>query len=651
MKKTLASMLVLLVTLAPRPVRGQDRPFLLDGLVVTASPTPRAADVVGRSVTVLDGTELRARGLVRVTDALRNVPGVAVVRAGSFGAATSVFLRGGESDYVQVLVDGVQVNQPGGAFDFASLTLVNVERIEIVRGPASSLFGSDAVAGVIHIITRTGRGAPRGALALRGGSYGRVDMSAGVSGGGDRAGWAVGVEHLRSQGILPLNNRSRSSTMSGNVRLAPDERTRAQVSVRWTDRAYHFPTDASGGITDENSFTFGEETTVGLSLSRRLMDALELRGGIGVYRSDAGTDDRPDGPADTLGYFAFSSLDHVRRATVDGRLNLRTSRGVMTAGIEVEEQEMRSSSESLSQWGATPGRSQNERRNRAAFVHWTGELGPLSHALGGRIEDNQRFGRSGSWNAEVAWRPFPSTRIRASAGRSVKEPTFYENFAEGFVTGNPDLTPEVGRSWDLGFDQSVAGDRVDLRIGYFSQRFRDLIQYTSTPSTPGGPNYFNVARARARGVELGGGLRVGTVQAGFDWTWLDTVVEDAGLDGEAGGSFLQGGRLLRRPVHQASAHLAVGVGSGRLRLDVRATGARDDRDFSTFPAERVTLPSHTTVDLGGEVPVWRKTPAGGALSLTLRIENLTNATYEDIRGFPAPGRGLYVGARTSVGGS
>jgi vitamin B12 transporter len=114
MKKTLASMLVLMVTLAPRPVRGQDRPFLLDGLVVTASPTPRAADVVGRSVTVLDGTELRARGLVRVTDALRNVPGVAVVRAGSFGAATSIFLRGGESDYVQVLVisPGVRSTSP-----------------------------------------------------------------------------------------------------------------------------------------------------------------------------------------------------------------------------------------------------------------------------------------------------------------------------------------------------------------------------------------------------------------------------------------------------------------------------------------------------------------------------------------------------------
>jgi vitamin B12 transporter len=651
MKIRLASMVVLTAALAPRVVGAQDHPFLLDGLVVTASPTPRAADAVGRSVTVLDGAELRARGLTRIAEALRGVPGVAVTRAGSFGATTSVFLRGGESDYVQVQVDGVQVNQPGGAFDFASLTLANVERIEIVRGPASSLFGSDAVAGVIHVITRTGQGAPRGTLSLRGGTYGSVDVSAGASGGGGTAGWAVGVEHLRTQGILPLNNESRMSTLSGNVRMAPDERTRAQVSVRWTDRAYHFPTDATGSITDENSFTFGEETTVGLSLSRRLTRALEVRTRLAVHRSDAGTDDRPDGPADTLGYFGFSSLEHVRRTTADGRLDLRVPGGVVPAGLEVEEQAVRSVSESLSQWGATPGRSENARWNRAIFVHWAGESGSVSHALGGRIEDNRRFGRSGSWSAEVAWRPRPSTRIRASAGSSVKEPTFYENFAQGFVTGNPDLEPEKGRSWDVGVEQTLAGDRVDVHATFFSQRFRHLIQFTATPPAPGEPNYFNVARAAARGLELGGDLRVAGIGVGFDWTWLDAVVEDAGFEGEAGGAFLQGGRLLRRPNHEASVHLTADVGPGRLWVDLSATGSRDDRDFSTFPARRVTLPSHTTVGLGGEVPVWRRREAGGELALTFRVDNLTDEPYEDIRGFAAPGRGVYVGVRTSLGGS
>src|SRR5688572_15590773 len=153
----MSSRIVAVATLAAlagaQPVAGQSQsnPFVLDGLVVTASPTPRALAAVAQHVTILDGRTLEARGLVAFADALRGVAGVDVVRSGSFGAVTSVFLRGGESDYTLVLVDGVQVNQSGGSFDFASLTTQNIERIEIVRGPNSALYGSDAVAGVIHV--------------------------------------------------------------------------------------------------------------------------------------------------------------------------------------------------------------------------------------------------------------------------------------------------------------------------------------------------------------------------------------------------------------------------------------------------------------------------------------------------------------------
>ena len=185
----LAAMLAVLHgALGAAQASSQDDSFRLDGLVVTASPTPRPLAALATNVSVLDGAELRAAGLTRVVDALRNVAGLSVVQNGSYGASTSVFLRGGESNYVLVLVDGVQVNQPGGAFDFSGLALDNVERIEVVRGGASALYGSDAVSGVVHVITRTGGGAPRGTLTARTGSYGRLDWSAGVTGGSDRAG-------------------------------------------------------------------------------------------------------------------------------------------------------------------------------------------------------------------------------------------------------------------------------------------------------------------------------------------------------------------------------------------------------------------------------------------------------------------------------
>lgn len=148
---------------------------MLDPVVATATPAPVSASALGRHASVLDGERLRADGVVDVSEALRSVAGITVVRSGSFGAVSSVFLRGGESDYVRVLLDGAALNQPGGAIDLAGLTMENVDRIEIVRGPASGLYGSDAVSGVIQIFTRRGERGLAGSATAFGGSYGGAD--------------------------------------------------------------------------------------------------------------------------------------------------------------------------------------------------------------------------------------------------------------------------------------------------------------------------------------------------------------------------------------------------------------------------------------------------------------------------------------------
>ncbi len=638
------------VLAGPATAWAQEDPFLLDGLLVTASPTPRAADAVGRYATVLIGEELRARGVSGLAEALRTVPGLTVVRGGSFGAATSVFLRGGESDFVQVLVDGVQVNQPGGAFDYSGMTLDNVERIEVIRGPASALFGSDAVTGVIHIITRTGRGTPSGALSLRAGSYGRRELSASVSGGGSTSGWSLSLRRARTDGVLPFNNASENTVLAGTVRMAPDAATRASVSVRLGDRTYGFPTDGSGQVTDRNSFTFGDEATVSMSAARWLGQVVEVRGHLGINKTDGGTDDQADGPADTLGFYGFTSLDHMQRAAADVRVNAHFGQHVGTVGGEVEEQKQRSFSESLSEWGETSGRSEHQRWNRALFVHASGDLGAFAYAVGSRLEDNERFGRSGSWNAEASWRLSSKTRLRASAGRSVKEPTFFENYARGFMQGNPDLSPERAKAWDAGVEQDLFGGRVMMRATFFHQTFQDLIQYTAVPPAPGAPNYFNVGRARARGTEVAGEARLGSFRAGLDWAWLHTEVLVAGLEGGDGASFVEGSRLLRRPSHTVHVHAAYDAGWGGGWLDLTTVGRRDDRDFSTYPAERVTLPRYTTVNVGLEMPLMVGGGGRPGLTLTIRGENLLDAGYEEVVGFPAPGRGLYVGARLGFGG-
>ena len=311
--------LVALILTVPIHSTAQQDALSLEGLVVTAAPTPLAAEMVASHVTVLDRAELARHTDRTLGEVLRDVAGLDVVRNGSYGAATSVFLRGGESDHTLVLVDGVQVNQAGGGFDFSTLTTENVERIEIVRGPASALYGSDAVTGVIHVITRTGRGGARGSVAFEAGSYGRRDWSADLEAGTDRAGYAVALARRRGDGVLAVNNRHVASTFSGKAHLLADDRTELTLSLRWTEHEFHFPTDGSGAIVDTNQFTFGDQATVQASVRRSLGDRLTLQALVGLNETDGGTDDRPDEAADTLGFFAFSSLDRFRRASAELR--------------------------------------------------------------------------------------------------------------------------------------------------------------------------------------------------------------------------------------------------------------------------------------------------------------------------------------------
>ncbi len=640
----------LLATLVVTPAAAQDDVFSLEGLVVTAAPTPQEWDAVAVNATVIDAQRLVAEGLVTVADALRSEAGLNVLRNGSFGAATSLFMRGGESDYVLVLVDGVQVNQPGGAYDLAGLTLANLERIEVVRGPASALYGSDAVAGVIHLITKTGRGAWSGRVSTRHGSFGRSDWSIDVSGGSERSGYSVSLGRQATDGILAFNNGALNTTAAGTARFAPDARTRVDVSFRTVDREFRFPTDGAGNAVDHNAFTFTDETLLGLRLGRALTDRVDLEARLGVVDSDGGFDDQPDDAADTLGFFGFTSLNDVRRASADVRANLRSGAGMLSIGWELEQQRQRSFTESVSEFGVSADRSENERLNRAYYAHWSGRHGSLAYDLGGRVEDNDRFGTFETWRLGVAWSVpgAPGIRLRGAAGRSLKEPTFFETFATGFARGNPDLVPERSRAWEVGADASLAGGAFRLRGTFFDQAFHDLIQFTFAPPSPADPNYHNIAEAESRGVELEARVQGERARVGATWTWLSTVVTDSGFDEGPGANFVEGQSLLRRPRHSVNLNASVRVGDMLdLFTDASLVGAREDRDFSSFPAQPVQLERYANVSVGAG---WDVEVAGAsAIRLTVRVENLLGSSYEEARGFTAPGRGIYLGGSVGFG--
>lgn len=649
--RRLSSAFVVLSFLFGSPLAAQTDSFSLDGLVVTTSPTARSADAIANHVTVLTGSEIRAAGVRSLIDVLADVPGVAIARPGSFGAVSSLFLRGGESDHTLVLIDGVQVNQAGGGFDFAALSTDNIERIEIVRGPTSAVYGSDAVAGVIHIITRLGRGAPVATGRMEAGSFGRTDWGASVRAGTERAGYSVSVERQAVDGIFDFNNTHRITTVSGVARMRPDAETDLKVNVRLVDREYHFPTDGSGTPVDQNAFSFQDAFVGQIAVSRVFAPRLSLRAALGVNETDGGTDDAQDSPADTLGFYGFTSLDDFRRSVADVRADVTTGYGVLSIGYEYEHQQQRSFNESMSQFGPSNGRSESERTNHAGIAHYSGTAGVLSYNAGTRLEDNERFGQQTTWQLGVAAAVSrrAGTTVRASVGTAIKEPTFFENFASGFTVGNPDLDPERSTSWEVGIDQTLAADRVHVRATWFDQSFEDLIQYTFAPPTPGDPNFYNVAAADARGLELVSEARAGRVTGGVSWTRLTTEVIDSGFDEGEGATFVDGAPLLRRPKHTVAVHGRAEMDAVQVTARYTRVGSRADRDFSTFPASPVTLDGYGLLAVGVQ---WQAVAAEGntpGLTFVVRGENLLDEMYEHAFGFASPGRGLYVGGSIDWG--
>ena len=622
----------------------------LNPVVVTATRLPRAVAGVPAAVTVLRGVDLRAQGIHTVFEALRDVPGAAVVQTGSFGGQTSLFLRGGQSNYVKVLVDGVPVNQPGGSFDFANLTTDNVERIEVVRGPASVLYGSDAVTGVVQIFTRRGTGASRAEASVRGGTYGTLAWDAEASGGSQVASYSVSISRFASDGMYAFNNRYHNTVFSGLARVVPDDRTDATLTLRYGDDAFHFPTNGAGVPRDRNQFTYGSGPTLGLDVGYYFTPRLEARLFLATNETNGGFDNRPDSTADSS---RFQSLDDLRRSSVDLRTNLYLPSGpVVTVATAVEQERERSFNVCRTSFGDCSTPPIDSARWNAAFYAQavTNAGGRIVLTTGVRLEDNQRFGTYVTYRLGAVYRLADGTRLRATAGTGFREPSFFENYSTGFSIGNPDLKPEHSRSWELGLEQSVASGRATFSATFFDQRFVDMIDYN--PGAPlGAPNYHNVAAANASGVEVG--MRfvpVGRLSAGASYTYLHTEVTNPGFDPSSGALLAAGQPLTRRPRHSARLDARYRpTERGTVSLAVTYVGDRQDQDFSTFPFPRVTLPPYTRVDLAAQLDVLR--PRGGTpgFAVLARVDNLLDHRYEEVKNFPARGRTLLLGGRLGWG--
>jgi vitamin B12 transporter len=616
--------------------------------VVTATRAPDPLHAAPMAATVLSGADLRARGVVFVSDALREVPGAMVVQTGSFGAPTSLFLRGGESDYVKVLLDGIPLNVPGGAVNLANLTTAGLDRIEIVRGPASVLYGADAMGGVLQLFTATGAGAPHGTLAADGGTFDTGDLVAHAGGGDAHWGFSAGATRFTSAGIYPFNSAYRNAVASGSVSWHGDDGALLRLVARYGDAIDHYPTDAAGAPVDHNQYTTERRLELGIDASRDVGHGVTLDVHPFAARLASGFHNRSDSPADTSGFgFAGRSDVITWRRGVDLRADWRAMSAVLISlGTGIEREQDNEWSTDLSDFGEGPVRDSSglvrSRTTTNLFAQLLADPVPgWSLQLGARVDDNSAFGSYGTWRGGAAWHGSTGLRLWAAVGTAFKAPTFGESFANSaFEVGNPDLRPEQSHDADIGVEQRIG--RATLGVTAFLQHFRDLIEYVS--AAPGEPTYLNVGAARSRGLEATAAFRAGgPLRVTAHWTWLSTAVTDTGAAASVG--FADGARLLRRPASSGGAVAEYRPGGLLLSLAATWVGRRDDVDYNRFPAARITLPSYWTLDLASSVPLGRVIGHLSGMALTFRAENLFDAAYQQTVGFPGRGRTVLAGAR------
>jgi vitamin B12 transporter len=630
-----------------QPPPPAETPTPLDPVVVTATKLAQPASELPTAITVIERQDIEAQQATDVLQLLRGVPGLSVTQTGSRGGLTSVFPRGGNANFNLVLVDGVPVNNAGGAFDFSDLTTDNVERIEILRGPQSAIYGANAIGSVIQLFTRRGRGPLQADVSLTGGSFDTVEAHASLGGGTSRLGGSFGVGYISTAGILPLNNDYRNLSLSAGLDAQPVEGLELAFSARYTDSHFAFPTEAAGdrfGPLDPEQFQERQRLIASLRGTHAITPRWEQTLLLGWHRVDTRFEDPFNPPVDAAASRTDSAeqrlfLNYGWNVAVPEFLQVDTT---LSLGLEAQGEAL----DQRSRFGASVAGVDRWRSQRGyyaqALFNWRRRATLLA---GLRVEDSSVFGVDANPRLAASYTlPWLGSKLRGGFATGIRAPSFVENFGTGspFVVGNPRLKPERSRSWEIGFDQPWWDGQALLSATYFVNRFRDLISFVGGAT----PSFFNIQEAESRGVEV-------ALQAMLPWrlrftgsyTFLATKVLD---DGGVGGTLFPPGQpLLRRPKHRGGAALTYAGERATVSLIANVVGPAVDRDFSRRGSPRVALAGHTKLDLAASYVVARQRWGFRSVQLQGNIDNLLDDDYEEAFGFSAPGIGIRGGIALS----
>jgi vitamin B12 transporter len=603
-------------------------------IVVTATRLETSSKEVASSITVINKQRILEMQKEKVLDVLRTVPFLDVVQTGGPGKSTSVFIRGAKSEHTLVLIDGVEMNDPispGRSFDFAHLTTDNIERIEVLRGPQSTLYGSDAIGGVINIITERGAGKPTGFISGEGGSLKTLRGQAGISGGTELFNYSLGASTWDTEGISAASEQYgntekdgyKNTSFSGKVGITPSDNFDAVFVLRYLNADADLDNSGgAGGDDPNNTATWKQLFLKGQARLSLFSDFWEQKLGISLSSHDREylNETDPDHPFDFEESFYKGKI-----LKVDWQNNLYFHEtNTLTFGIESEEEKGESDYYSESMWG--PYTSIFEEQTARTTGYYIQDMirvaGAWFTTLGLRIDDHSLFGTKTTYRiASAYFIGETGTKIMGTYGTGFKAPSLYQLYS---VYGDENLSPEESTGCDIGVEQFLLGDKFSLGATYFSNEFVNMIDFNSMTWT-----YTNVAEAKTNGVELFASSRLTddlTLHAAYTYTNTEDV--STGL------------ALLRRAKNKFRFALNYRfLKEGNVNLDVLYVGKRDNLEYSGWTSTRVELDSYFLVNLAASYRITRNIQVLG------RVLNLLGAEYEEVVGYGTPGMIAYAGVK------
>jgi vitamin B12 transporter len=607
------------------------------GIVVSATRIETPLNEIGSSVTLIPAEEIERNQRRTLPDVLQTVPGLNIVQTGGPGGKTSVFMRGSNSNHTKVIIDGIDANDPSqdGVFDFGQVLTSDIERVEVLRGPQSSLYGSDAIGGVVNIVTKKGEGPPQFTGRLEGGSFDTFNQSASVRGSVSRFNYSFNVAHFRADDtpVTPLDllppGRKRINDSYENTTVS------TKLGADLTDT---FGIDFVGRYTDSTLFFTGEDFSVfpsvpAASQSEQNARQLFARGEAhlalfdGAFKNRIGvgyTNYRTTIQAPDTGFgLPPENINHGDRIKFDWQGNIELGKSsALILGVEDQEDRLIDS----------PISAEND--NVAGFAELQSEIVPgLFNAASVRHDDNERFGGKTTWRIAPAYLvPNIGTKLKASYGTGFKAPSLtqlFVSFPAFNFFANPNLRPEESEGYDLGFEQPLAGDRVRFGATYFHNDIKNLINANATFTS-----LVNVGQATTEGVETFVFFSLtDRFKLRGDYTYTRAVDDTTGLE------------LLRRPKHKASL-TATWLPTDRLSFSATLlyVGSQVDGNRS-FSIQRLNTDPYFVVNLAADYTLNK------SVKLFARIDNVFDERYESPTGFQRPGFGAFGGVQLSWGPS